>query len=72
VAAANSWLFDPAKVRGWASAPERLDWNFGATVQTANIPQLSHVTIGIYGDIALANLDIAGVRQVIFDPSQDA
>lgn len=67
-AAANSWLFDPAKVRGWASAPERLDWNFGATVQTANIPQLSHVTIGIYGDIALANLDIAGVRQVIYDP----
>jgi hypothetical protein len=67
-AAANSWLFDPAKVRGWASAPERLDWNFGATVQTANIPQLSFVTIGIYGDIALANLDIAGVRQVIYDP----
>ncbi|MEU4675744.1 phage portal protein [Micromonospora sp. NPDC023737] len=65
----NSWLFDPAKVRGWASAPERLDWNFGATVQTANIPQLSHVTIGIYGDIALANLDINGVRQVVFDPS---
>jgi hypothetical protein len=68
VAAANSWLFDPAKVRGWASAPERLDWNFGATVQTAAIPQLSFVTIGIYGDIALANLDIAGVRQVIYDP----
>jgi hypothetical protein len=68
VAVANSWLFDPAKVRGWASAPERLDWNFGATVQTANIPQLSFVTIGIYGDIALANLDIAGVRQVTYDP----
>ncbi|SCG38213.1 phage major capsid protein [Micromonospora zamorensis] len=67
--AVNSWLFDPTKVRGWASAPERLDWNFGATVQTAKIPQLSHVTIGIYGDIALANLDINGVRQVIFDAS---
>jgi len=67
-ASANSWLFDPAKVRGWASSPERLDWNFGATVQTANIPQLSFVTIGIYGDIALANLDIAGVRQVTYDP----
>lgn len=65
---ANSWLFDPAKVRGWASAPERLDWNFGATVQTANIPQLSHVTIGIYGDVAFANLDINGVRQVTYDP----
>lgn len=64
----NSWLFDPARVRGWASAPERLDWNFGATVQTANIPQLSFVTIGIYGDVAFANLDINGVRQVTFDP----
>jgi hypothetical protein len=68
-ASTNSWLFDPAKVRGWASAPERLDWNFGATVQTANIPQLSYVTIGIYGDVAFANLDINGVRQVTFDPS---
>jgi phage head maturation protease len=70
-ASVNSWLFDPTKVRGWASAPERLDWNFGATVQgdpLSRIPQLSHVTIGIYGDIALANLDINGVRQVTYDP----
>jgi HK97 family phage prohead protease len=65
----SSWLFDPAKVRGWASAPERLFWDFGATVQTANIPQLSFVTLGIYGDVAFANLDIAGVREVIYDPS---
>jgi hypothetical protein len=65
----NSWLFDPAVVRGWASAPERMFWDFGATVQTANIPQLSFVTLGIYGDVAFANLNIAGVRQVIFDPS---
>lgn len=74
-ASTNSWLFNPNKVRGWASAPERLDWNFGATMaasgdaQTLNVPQLSHVTIGIYGDIALACLDINGVRQVTFDPS---
>lgn len=68
-AAVNSWLFDPAKVLGWASAPERLFWDFGATVQTANIPQLSFVTMGIYGDIALGNTDINGVRQVIFDAS---
>ncbi len=65
----NSWLFDPAKVRGYASVPERLDWNFGATVQTANIPQLSFVTIGIYGDIAFGNTNINGVRQVTFDAS---
>lgn len=68
----NSWLFDPAKVRGWASAPERLFWDFGATVQTANLPQLSFVTLGIYGDVAFANLDIAGVRQVIFDQNTAA
>lgn len=71
-ASVNSWLFDPSRTRGWASAPERLDWNFGATVQTANIPQLSHVTIGIYGNIALANMDINSVRQVIFDKNTAA
>lgn len=71
-ASVNSWLFDPSRTRGWASAPERLDWNFGATVQTANIPQLSHVTIGIYGNIALGNMDINSVRQVIFDKNTAA
>ena len=64
----NSWLFDPAKVRGWASNPERLEWDFGATVQSSNNTQLALVTLGIYGDIALGNVDINGVRQVIHDP----
>jgi HK97 family phage prohead protease len=65
----NSWLFDPAVVRTWASQPERLDWDFGATVQSSTrIPQLSEVTMGIWGDIAVANIDINGVRQVITDP----
>lgn len=69
----NSWLFDPSKVRGWADQPERLEWNFGATIQdTDKVPQLSYVTIGIYGNIAFANLDIAGVRQVIFDQNTAA
>lgn len=67
-ASANSWLFDPAKVRGWADAPERLFWDFGATVQTANVPQLSFVTVGIYGNVAFGNTDINGVRQVTYDP----
>jgi HK97 family phage prohead protease len=67
--AVNSWLFAASKVFGWASAPERLFWDFGATVQTANLPQLSYVTLGIYGDVAFGNTDIAGVRQVIFDAS---
>jgi HK97 family phage prohead protease len=66
--AANSWLFDPAVVMSWAGAPERLFWDFGATVQTANIPQLSFVTVGLYADYANANTDISGVRQVIWDP----
>jgi hypothetical protein len=67
--ATNSWLFDPARVLAWADAPQRLFWDFGATVQTANIPQLSFVTLGLYADYAVGNTDIAGVRQVIFDPS---
>ena len=68
-AAVNSWLFDPAVTMAWAGAPERLFWDFGATVQTANIPQLSFVTVGLYADYANANTDVTGVRQVIFDPS---
>lgn len=67
--AVNSWLFDPAVVYAWANAPERLYWDFGATVQTANIPQLSFVTLGLYADYAVGNTDISGVRQLIFDAS---
>lgn len=73
--ATNSWLFDPAKVLGWASAPERLFWDFGSLIAvdgnagSVNLPQLKEVTLGIYGDVAFGNTDIAGVRQVIFDPS---
>jgi phage head maturation protease len=64
----NSWLFDPAVVRGWASQPDRLEWDFGASVQTNNVTQLALVTMGIYGDIALGNIDINGVRQIVHDP----
>lgn len=64
----NSWLFDPTTVMGWASEPDRLEWNFGATVQSNNVTQLAYVTMGIYGDIALANTDINGVRQIVHDP----
>ncbi len=68
----NSWLFDPAKVRGWGSTPDRLDWDFGSLVQntnvTGNLPQLSMVTIGLFADIAFGCIDINGVRRVITDP----
>jgi phage head maturation protease len=68
-ASTNSWIFDPTRVFAWAGAPERLFWDFGATVQTANLPQLSFVTLGLYADYAAANTDINAVRQVTFDPS---
>ncbi len=71
-ASTNSWLFDPAVVLAWAGTPERLFWDFGATVQTANMPQLSWVTVGLYADYAVANTDITGVRQVTFDPNSAA
>lgn len=71
-ASTNSWLFDPSVVMAWAGAPERLFWDFGGTVQTANIPQLSFVTVGLYADYAVANTDISGVRQVVFDPNSEA
>lgn len=57
-AVANSWLFDPMKVHGWASAPRKL--NFESLVK--------QVEIGIWGYTAFANTDIAGVRQVTYDP----
>ena len=68
-ASTNSWIFDPTRVFTWAGTPERMFWDFGATVQTANIPQLSYVTVGLYADYAVANTDINAVRQVTFDPS---
>jgi hypothetical protein len=67
--AASSYLFDRNSVYAAASVPQRLDWNFGATVQaTTNLPQVSMVTIGIHGYAASAVLDLAGVREVIYDP----
>jgi HK97 family phage portal protein/HK97 family phage prohead protease len=66
--AASSWLIDRSSVWAAASAPNRLDWNFGATVQTNNITQLAYVTVGIWGYSACAILDTAGLRELIYDP----
>jgi HK97 family phage prohead protease len=57
-AVANSWLFDPDKVHGWASAPQRLQFEW----------QVKQIEVGIWGYTAFANTDIAGVRQVTYDP----
>lgn len=58
-AAANSWLFNPADVHGWASPPQRLNFEY----------QVKSVEVGIWGYKAFANTRIDGVRQVIFDPA---
>jgi hypothetical protein len=68
-AATSSWLFARGALRGWASAVQRTSWDFGATVQTANIPQLSFVTLGVSMDVAFAASDLASVREIVFDPS---
>lgn len=57
--AANSWLFNPEDVSGWASAPQRIDFN----------TRVSMVDVSIWGYKALANTRIDGVRQVIYDPA---
>lgn len=65
---ASSYLFDNQSVALWNSVPDRMEWDFGATVQTANIPQLTYVTLGIYGYAVAAVLDLTGVREVTYDP----
>lgn len=57
-AVANSWLFDPSRVHGWASAPKRLQFEY----------QVKSVEVAIWGYTAFANTNIAGVRQVTYDP----
>ncbi|HEX6969412.1 MAG TPA: phage portal protein [Micromonosporaceae bacterium] len=65
-AANNSWLFDPMFVHGWATAPQRLDFP-GAADDNSTYQPVAKVQIAIWGYKALANSDIAAVRQVIYD-----
>jgi phage head maturation protease len=55
---ASSYLFDSADVHGWASTPQRLDFNI----------EVAHVYIGIWGYKATAISDITGVREITYDP----
>jgi HK97 family phage prohead protease len=57
--AASSYLFDAMSVHGWASAPQRLDFNI----------EVAHVYIGLWGYKATAISDINGVREIVYDPS---
>jgi hypothetical protein len=61
----NSWLYDPMFVSGWATPPQRLEFP-GATQAGAYAP-VAFVDLAIWGYKALANSDIAAVRQVIYD-----
>ncbi|WP_018214742.1 phage portal protein [Salinispora vitiensis] len=54
--AMNSWLFNPDDVHGWASAPQRLQFEY----------RVAFVDVGIWGYKAFANTRIDGVRQVIY------
>lgn len=60
---ADSWLFDPTTVHGWATAPQRLEFPGGSDDNTTYQP-VAKVGIGIWGYKAFACSDIAGVRQV--------
>lgn len=57
--AASSYLFDRAVVHGWASAPQRLDFQI----------EVANVYIGLWGYKATAISDISGVREIVYDPA---
>ena len=57
--AASSYLFDRNDVHGWATAPQRLQFEY----------RVEYVDVAIWGYKALANTDLTGVREVIYDPA---
>lgn len=58
VVAASSYLFDRESVRTWASAPERLEFQY----------RVAYVDLAIWGYSVSAILDLAGVRELVYDP----
>ncbi|HYF74135.1 MAG TPA: hypothetical protein VD864_14990, partial [Nocardioides sp.] len=57
--AASSYLFDSESVCGWATAPQRLEFQY----------RVAYVDLAIWGYTATAVIDLAGVRELIFDPA---
>jgi HK97 family phage prohead protease len=57
--AASSYLFDRSDVHGWASAPQRLQFEY----------RVAYVDVAIWGYKATATTDVTGVREVIYDPA---
>lgn len=59
VVAASSYLFDRMSVWAWASAPQRLQFEY----------QVATIDIGLWGYKAGIITDITGVREIIYDPA---
>ncbi|KXK61957.1 hypothetical protein AWW66_10985 [Micromonospora rosaria] len=57
--AASSYLFDRESVHGWATAPQRLQFEY----------RVAYVDLAIWGYRAAAITDLSGVREVIYDPT---
>lgn len=57
--AASSYLFDREVVHGWASAPQRLEFQY----------RVAYVDLAIWGYKATAISDITGVREIVYDPA---
>lgn len=55
---ASSYLFDRDSVHGWASAPQRLQFEY----------RVAYVDVAIWGYKATAITDINGVREITYDP----
>ncbi|HYH31087.1 MAG TPA: phage portal protein [Pseudonocardia sp.] len=56
--AASSYLFDSESVCGWATNPQRLEFQY----------RVAYVDLAIWGYTATGIIDINGVRELIFDP----
>lgn len=56
---ASSYLFDRNDVHGWASAPQRLEFEY----------RVAYVDVAIWGYKATANTDLTGVREITYDPA---
>jgi len=64
----NSWIFDPATVYGWWTAPQRLEFPGSDPTDTPpSYAPVAYVDLAVWGYKAFANTDIGGVRQVTYD-----
>lgn len=56
---ANSYLFDSESVHGWATAPQKLEFQY----------RVAYVDLAIWGYAASAISDLNGVRVISYDPA---